>query len=47
MLMINVYHGGQILNTISIHDLKRQIHVGLELLLSHFNLIISARINTV
>jgi hypothetical protein len=65
MLLINVYHGGQILNTstdmsydiramftfsadktISIHDLKRHIHVGLKLLPSHFNISISARINT-
>jgi hypothetical protein len=28
--------------TISIHDLKRQIHVGLKLLSSHFNITISA-----
>jgi hypothetical protein len=34
-------------NTISIHDLKRQTHVGLKLLVSHFNITISARINTV
>jgi hypothetical protein len=65
MLLINVYHEGQILNnstgvgynfrdactfsvdeTISIHDLKRQIHVGLKLLSSHFNITISAQINT-
>jgi hypothetical protein len=65
MLLINVYHGGQILNisisvsydiyvscifstdeTISIHNLKRQIHVGLKPLPSHFNIIISAWINT-
>jgi hypothetical protein len=32
--------------TISIHDLKRQIHVSLKMLPSHFNIIISARINT-
>jgi hypothetical protein len=32
--------------TINIHDLKIQIHVGLKLLLSHFNMIISAWINT-
>jgi hypothetical protein len=65
MLLINVYHGGQILKTstgvsyniciactfsvdkiINIHDLKRQIHVGLKLLSSHFNITISAWINT-
>jgi hypothetical protein len=33
-------------DTINIHDLKRWIHVGLELLPSHFNLSINARINT-
>jgi hypothetical protein len=57
MLLINVYHGYQILNTladtgydihaactffaddtISIHDLNMQIHVGFELLPNHFNL---------
>jgi hypothetical protein len=32
--------------TISIHYLKRQIHVDLKLLPSHFNITISARINT-
>jgi hypothetical protein len=32
--------------TINIHDLKKQIHVGLKLLPSYFNIIISARINT-
>jgi hypothetical protein len=66
MLLINVYHEGQILNTltavgydicvvctfstedtVNIHDLKRQIHVDLELLTSYFNLIIRARINTI
>jgi hypothetical protein len=66
MLLIDVYHRGQILNistgtgydicaacifsadnTINIHDLKRQTHVGLKLLVSHFNITISARINTV
>jgi uncharacterized membrane protein len=65
MMLINVYHRGQILNTsigvgydilvactffvdetISIYYLKRWIHVGLNLLPSHFNIIISARINT-
>jgi hypothetical protein len=65
MLLINVYHGGQILKTshgtdydiqatctfsvdetINFRDLKRQIHVGLELLTSQFNISISARINT-
>jgi hypothetical protein len=65
MLLINVYHGGQILNTstdtgydihvactfstdeiINLRDLKRQIHAGLELLLSQFNISIIARINT-
>jgi hypothetical protein len=65
MLLMNMYYGGQILNTsigvdydiyaacifsadkiINIHDLKRQIHVSLKLLLSHFNITISARINT-
>jgi hypothetical protein len=65
MLLINVYHRGQILNTstdagydihaactfsvdkiISIHDLNRQIHIGLKLLPSHFNITISAQINT-
>jgi hypothetical protein len=64
MLLINVHHGGQILNTstsvsydirvactfsvdeiISIHDLKRQIYVGLKLLPSHFNISTSAQIN--
>jgi hypothetical protein len=54
MLLINVYHGGQILKTstgtdydihaactfsaddaINLRDLKRQIHVGLELLPSN------------
>jgi hypothetical protein len=33
--------------TINIHNLKKQIHVGLKLLPSHFNITISARINTV
>jgi hypothetical protein len=33
-------------DTISIHDLKRQIYVGLELFSSHFNLTISVRNNT-
>jgi hypothetical protein len=66
MLLINVYHGGQILNTstgvgydiraactfstdetMNIHDLKRQIYIGLKLLSSHFNISISAQINTV
>jgi hypothetical protein len=65
ILLINVYHGGQILNTstgvgydirvactfsadetINLHDLKRQIHAGLELLPSQFTISISARINT-
>jgi hypothetical protein len=65
MLLINMYHGAQILNTstgmgydirascifsadetISIHDLKRQIHTGLKLLHSHFNITINVRINT-
>jgi hypothetical protein len=65
MLLINVYHGGQILNTsigtgydihtactfsadetINLCDLKRQIHAGLELLPSQFNISIRARINT-
>jgi hypothetical protein len=65
MLLINVYHGGQILKTstgtdydihaactfpadetINFRDLKRQIHAGLELLPSQFNISISARINT-
>jgi hypothetical protein len=65
MLLINVYHEGQILNTltgvgydicatctfstdetINLRDLKRQIHAGLELLSSQFNINISARINT-
>jgi hypothetical protein len=32
--------------TINLHDLKRQIHAGLELLASQFNINISARINT-
>jgi hypothetical protein len=32
--------------TINIHDLKRQIHAGLELLPSQFSISISARINT-
>jgi hypothetical protein len=32
--------------TISIYYLKRRIHIGLKLLPSHFNIIISARINT-
>jgi hypothetical protein len=64
-LLINVYHGGQILKTltgtdydihvactfsadeaINLRDLKRQIHAGLELLPSQFNISISARINT-
>jgi hypothetical protein len=31
---------------INLRDLKRQIHVGLELLLSQFHISISARINT-
>jgi hypothetical protein len=66
MLLINVYHGCQILKTshgtdydiqvayifsvdeaINLRDLKRQIHAGLELLPSQFNISISARINTV
>jgi hypothetical protein len=65
MLLINVYHGGQILkisagtdydihaactfsadDAINLRDLKRQIHAGLELLPSQFNINISARINT-
>jgi hypothetical protein len=65
MMLINVYHGDQILNTstnvgydicaactfsadetISIHDLKRHIYVGLKLLPSHFDISISALINT-
>jgi hypothetical protein len=65
ILLINVYHGGQILKTstgtdydihaactfsadeaINLRDLKRQIHAGLELLPSQFNISISARINT-
>jgi hypothetical protein len=65
MLLINVYHGGQILKTstgtdydihvtctfsadeaINLRDLKRQIHAGLELLPSQFNISISAWINT-
>jgi hypothetical protein len=65
ILLINVYHGGQILNTstgvgydirvactfsadeiINLRDMKRQIHAGLELLSSQFNISISARINT-
>jgi hypothetical protein len=64
MLLINVYHGGQILNTstgtdydihiactfsadetINLRDLKRQIHTGLELLPSQFNISIRSRIN--
>jgi hypothetical protein len=64
MLLINVYHGGQILNTstdmgydihvactfsadetINFCDLRRQIHVGLELLPSQFNISIRAHIN--
>jgi hypothetical protein len=64
-LLINVYHGGQILNTstdvgydiraactfsadktINLQDLKMQIHVGLELVPSQFNISISAQINT-
>jgi hypothetical protein len=65
MLLINVYHGSQILKTshgtdydiqaactfsadeaMNLRDLKRQIHTGLELLPSQFNISISARINT-
>jgi hypothetical protein len=65
MLLINVYHGGQIMNTstgtgydihaactfsanetINLRDLKRQIHAGLELLPSQFNISIRAQINT-
>jgi hypothetical protein len=65
MLLIHVYHGGQILNTstsvgydiraactfsadkkINLHNLKRLIHFSLELLPSHFNINISAQINT-
>jgi hypothetical protein len=48
MLLINVYHGGQILNTSTgvCYDLKRQIHAGLELLPSQFTISISAQINT-
>jgi hypothetical protein len=65
MLLINVYHRGQILKTshetdydiqavctfsadetINLCDLKRQIHAGLQLLPSQFNISISARINT-
>jgi hypothetical protein len=65
MLLINVYHESQIMNTsigtgydihiacifffvngINIHDLRGHIHVGLELLTSHFNLTITTRINT-
>jgi hypothetical protein len=56
MLLINVFHGNQILNTstdvgydihatctffadetVSIHDLKRDIHVSLKLLLPYFS----------
>jgi hypothetical protein len=33
--------------TINLRDLKRQIHAGLELLPSQFNMSISVRINTV
>jgi hypothetical protein len=33
--------------TISIYDLKRQIHVSLKMFSSYFNIIINARINTV
>jgi hypothetical protein len=65
MLLINVYHVGQILNTltstgydihaactfsadetINLRDLKRHIHVGLELLPSQFNISIRIQINT-
>jgi hypothetical protein len=65
MLLINMYHGSQILKTshgmnydiqaactfsadeaINLRDLKRQIHAGLKLLPSQFNISISARINT-
>jgi hypothetical protein len=44
MLLINVYYESQILN--NLRDLKRQIHAGLELLPSQFNISIRARINT-
>jgi hypothetical protein len=66
MLLINVYHGGQILKsstgmgydirvactfsadkTINIHDLKRQIYVGLKFLPIYLNITISARMNIV
>jgi hypothetical protein len=65
MLLIIVYHKGQILNTsigvgydirvactfyadetINLRDLKRQIHAGLEVLPSQFNISIDAQINT-
>jgi hypothetical protein len=65
MLLINVYHEDQILNTstgtsydihaacifstdetINLRDLKRQIHAGLELLPSQFNISIRVWINT-
>jgi hypothetical protein len=65
MLLINVYHGGQILSnstgtsydihtactfsadeTINFRDLKRQIHAGLKLLPSQFNISIRVWINT-
>jgi hypothetical protein len=65
MLLINVYHRGQILHTstdtcydihatctfsadetINLRDLKRQVHAGLELLPSQFNISIRAQINT-
>jgi hypothetical protein len=33
-------------DTINLHDLRRQIHAGLEMFPSQFNINISARINT-
>jgi hypothetical protein len=43
---INVVCTFSVDKTISINDLKWQIHVGFKLLPSHFNTTISARINT-
>jgi hypothetical protein len=46
MLLINVYHGGQILNTSTNMGYDIRDLTGLELLPSQFNISISACINT-
>ena len=57
MVVINVYHGRQsreespnftfpVIGTISLVDLRKQIHAGLQILPSQFDLTISAHLNT-